>query len=88
MNHDETLPTLATYKPNCQDCSANWLAYQTTLNDIRLVEFHPNNTIKQIFAINIGSEPLKALRLEFSREAGVPYLALTFHTRYAIFKKN
>ena len=88
-NTEETLPTFAAYKLQCQDSSVNWLAYQSTLSDVRLVEFHPDGKIKQIYAMNIGAEqPLKSLRLVYSKQAGMPYLALNFHAKYTIFKKN
>ena len=88
MKAEETLPTFAAYKPQCHHSSGDWLAYQTTLCDVRLVEFNKNGKVKQIFAINIGSEPLKALRLVYSKEESTPYLALTFHSKYIIYKKN
>jgi hypothetical protein len=54
MNQEGDLPSPAAYKPQCQHSSGNWLAYQTSLTEVRVVEFNSNCTLRSSFTIDVG----------------------------------
>lgn len=67
MNGADSLPSLASYKPQCHHSCENWMAYQAGLADVRLIEFTPSNAIKDSILINVGTEPLRSVRVVYSQ---------------------
>lgn len=82
------MPALASYKPQCYHSSENWLAYQSGLEEIRLIEFSKDNTIDLTYQISIGPEPLKSVKMVYSPEEKEIYVGLAQLTKYMILKKN
>lgn len=54
MKSSIVLPSLASYKPQCQHGSGRWLAYQAGLNEVVLIEVNPEGTIRDSVTININ----------------------------------
>jgi len=40
------LPSLASYKLQCQDSSKSWLAYQVSIKEVQLVDFSSNGAVR------------------------------------------
>ena len=64
------------------------MAYQSGLTDVRLIEFNSNGTIKESILINVGSEPLRSVRVVYCSEQKIPYFALVQVSKYTILKKH
>ena len=46
MSSEVRLPCLASYKPKCIDSSHSWVVYQSSLTELRLVEFNIDFIVK------------------------------------------
>jgi hypothetical protein len=68
MNLNKTeLPAMALYKSNCHHSTHSWLAYQAAPNEVRLLNFASDGSIKEVYILDVYTEPLQAIRLAFDK---------------------
>jgi hypothetical protein len=89
MNLKRTdLPTFALFKSNAHHSAREWLAYQASLLEVRLLSFNSDGSIKEVFIIDIPPEPLQSIRLAYDEKISTIYVGLAFHTKFMVLQKN
>jgi hypothetical protein len=59
------LPASALYKANGHHSVRSWLAYQAAPNEVRLLNFNSDGSIKEVCILDVPTEPIQSIRLAY-----------------------
>lgn len=82
------LPLSGLYHMRNYSSDGNWLGYQVTLNEVRLIKYNENIAIRESFAFQFPTQPIKQIKVIADEKDDSVYMAVLFLTKYVIYKNN